>query len=85
MIIKLATARRSKRLPQMPRGYRAKHTFDDLLGESPAWRRQLDLAKSAAATDAQVLIIGESDTGKEMVAQSIHSTGARARSRVHRY
>jgi DNA-binding NtrC family response regulator len=49
-----------------------------LLGQSPAFRRALDLARKVAGTDASVLISGESGTGKELIAQFIHGHSRRA-------
>ncbi|MCC7054119.1 MAG: sigma-54-dependent Fis family transcriptional regulator [Gemmatimonadaceae bacterium] len=56
------------------------HTGDriTLLGQSPAFRRALDLSRKVAGTDASVLISGESGTGKELIAQFIHSHSRRA-------
>jgi len=56
------------------------HTGDKitLLGQSPAFRKALDLSRKVAGTDASVLISGESGTGKELIAQYIHSHSRRA-------
>ena len=48
-----------------------------LLGESPAFRDLVALARKVAVTDASVFITGESGTGKEMVAQFIHHMSRR--------
>ncbi len=48
-----------------------------LVGDSPAWRQALALAEQAAASDAPVLITGESGTGKNVLARSIHYRGSR--------
>jgi len=47
------------------------------LGESPAFRAVVSLARKVAATDASAMITGESGTGKELVAQVIHRTSRR--------
>ena len=49
-----------------------------LVGESPAMQRLRDDIRSAARTDAKVLIAGESGVGKEIVSRLIHASGARA-------
>ena len=48
-----------------------------LIGESPALRRVLDDIAQVAPTDATVLIVGETGTGKELVARAIHQAGQR--------
>ncbi len=50
----------------------------DIVGQSPALRRVLDVATQAAPSTATVLILGESGTGKELLARYIHSKSARA-------
>src|SRR6185503_9266403 len=51
---------------------------DLILGTSPAMRRVFELIAKAAPTDANVLILGENGTGKELVAREIHRRSARA-------
>jgi len=45
---------------------------DDIIGESQPFRACLDLVAQAAASDVNVLIQGETGTGKELLARSIH-------------
>ena len=49
-----------------------------LLGNSPAFRKAVELARKVASTDASVMITGESGTGKEVIAQFIHQFSRRA-------
>jgi DNA-binding NtrC family response regulator len=50
-----------------------------LLGSSPAMERVRMLIERAAPTDANVLILGENGTGKEIVAREIHARSRRAK------
>jgi DNA-binding NtrC family response regulator len=50
-----------------------------LVGDSPAFRRTVELARKAAPTSAPVLIEGESGTGKELLAQLIHESSRRSK------
>ncbi|TWB20887.1 DNA-binding NtrC family response regulator [Nitrospirillum amazonense] len=49
-----------------------------LIGSSPAMARVLTLVDRAAPTDANVLILGENGTGKEVIAREIHRRSRRA-------
>lgn len=59
------------------RGLVAKFNFADILCVSPAMRETLALAQEYAKVDSNVLILGETGTGKEVFAQSIHNAGKR--------
>jgi DNA-binding NtrC family response regulator len=48
-----------------------------MIGASHAFRRVLDLMEAVAPTDASVLILGETGTGKERVARAVHDRSAR--------
>lgn len=54
-----------------------RYTFDDIYGENLAFRELITRAKKAARNDASVFIYGETGTGKELLAQSIHHAGSR--------
>ncbi|MDH4559094.1 propionate catabolism operon regulatory protein PrpR [Pseudomonas sp. BN417] len=60
-----------------PRQFTARYHFDQILGDAPAFRDLLELARRYAATDSTVLITGESGTGKELLAQSLHNASPR--------
>ena len=51
--------------------------FEQIVGRSEALRRVLKEIETVAATDATVLIEGETGSGKELVARAIHDLGAR--------
>ncbi len=52
--------------------------FESLVYVSPQMHRIVEHARSAGATDASVLLVGETGTGKEMLARAIHGAGRRA-------
>ena len=52
--------------------------FDNLIGDSPSFRRVLQAIDSVRDSSATILLTGESGTGKEMVARAIHKHGSRA-------
>ena len=54
------------------------YSFDDLYGQNDRFLKTVALAKKAARTPASCLICGETGTGKELIAQSIHYASARA-------
>ncbi len=49
------------------------HKFEEIIGDSPAMRKVLQEVETVAPTDATVLILGETGTGKELVARAIHT------------
>jgi arginine utilization regulatory protein len=55
-----------------------RYTFDMIIGKSLAFQEAIEYAKRAARSHSTVLIYGETGTGKEMIAQSIHNASARA-------
>jgi DNA-binding NtrC family response regulator len=50
----------------------ARRGFSTILGQSPAILETIDLARKVAKTDAAVLLLGETGTGKEVFAEAIH-------------
>ncbi|PIE18770.1 MAG: hypothetical protein CSA66_03865 [Proteobacteria bacterium] len=71
-------ASRVKRSLPRPAPSSSSFTFDELVGEDPAFLAVKAQAQVAASCEASVLICGESGTGKELFARAIHSAGARA-------
>jgi two-component system NtrC family response regulator len=67
-----------KRVRQLEQQVGNKYTFDGVLGESPRILEAVGLAKKVAPSDANVLLLGETGTGKEVFAQAIHNGSKRA-------
>ena len=59
------------------RGLKARYTFDQIIHKSKEIDRVIELAGRYAASDSNVIIIGETGTGKELFAQSIHNASKR--------
>ncbi|SHM98774.1 DNA-binding transcriptional response regulator, NtrC family, contains REC, AAA-type ATPase, and a Fis-type DNA-binding domains [Cyclobacterium lianum] len=51
--------------------------FKDIIGQSPAMMKVFETIERVAGTDANVLILGENGTGKELVARAIHRNSRR--------
>ncbi len=71
------TVKQKKLLAASERSARARYTFDHIIGESPAIRECLQRARQVAASNSTLLIYGETGTGKELFAQSVHNASAR--------
>jgi transcriptional regulator with GAF, ATPase, and Fis domain len=56
---------------------RAEHNFDEIIGNSPALLKVLQQVEQVAPTDATVMILGETGTGKELIARALHNRSAR--------
>ncbi|MDR3669362.1 MAG: sigma 54-interacting transcriptional regulator [Holophaga sp.] len=59
------------------KGHRARYTFEQILTRDPDFIELKDLARKKAKSDASVLIIGETGTGKELFAHAIHNASRR--------
>lgn len=66
------------RLDELERRVGKRYSFDNILGHSKALQQAKDLAIKVAATNATVLLLGETGTGKEVFAQAIHQAGERS-------
>jgi PAS domain S-box-containing protein len=56
---------------------RAAHNVEEVVGQSRALATVLEQVRLVAGTDSSVLILGETGTGKELVARAVHSASAR--------
>ena len=54
------------------------HGFDEIVGDSDAILRTLRMVEMVAETDTPVLILGETGTGKELIARAIHQRSRRS-------
>lgn len=55
-----------------------RYRFKDIIGNSKEFQDSLDLAKLAAKSNSPVMLFGETGTGKELIAQSIHNISDRS-------
>lgn len=60
------------------KGHVAKAQFENIIGQSPIMRQTVEIAKKYSCTDSNILLTGQSGTGKELFAQSIHNHSARS-------
>jgi transcriptional regulator with PAS, ATPase and Fis domain len=67
----------SLRKDLLARGYVAKYTFDDIVYKGSAMADCVKKAKKISAIDATTLIIGDTGTGKELLAHAIHNSSKR--------
>lgn len=58
-------------------GLTAKYSFNDILGESEEIKNIVNIAMKYSRVDSNVLIVGETGTGKELFAHSIHQASKR--------
>jgi formate hydrogenlyase transcriptional activator len=64
--------------PPAREGIEASSTFEEIVGPSEGLRRVLTQVAKVARTDSTVLILGETGTGKELIAHAIHTRSPRA-------
>src|SRR5579872_4203185 len=56
---------------------RSEMSFENIIGNSPALKHVLELVETVASSDSTVLLLGETGTGKELIARAIHDRSRR--------
>jgi len=74
----LSDRRREAEYELLRRQVERPYGFDDMIGGSAAMRKVFDTIEQVANSDVDVLVVGETGTGKELVARSIHKRSRRA-------
>ncbi|GBC61417.1 sigma-54-dependent Fis family transcriptional re gulator [Desulfonema ishimotonii] len=73
--------RRISSLPAAPEKKRLRNgtrfTFEDIIGEMPEFLQAIESARLASDSPSSVMLFGETGTGKELLAQSIHNNSSR--------
>ena len=63
--------------PCLEEQIRSEAKFEAIVGQSAALRQALQLVETVATTDSNVLLVGETGTGKELIARAIHDCSRR--------
>ena len=66
-----------KKIARLEEQVGKKYSFDSIIGTSKPITEAINLSKKVAPTDATVLLLGETGTGKEVFAQAIHTASTR--------
>ncbi|MCG0239487.1 MAG: sigma-54-dependent Fis family transcriptional regulator [Firmicutes bacterium] len=76
-LVTVERAERKRVTGILPIGFSASYTLDSFVGRSPGILQLKEQARKVAATDLTVLILGETGTGKELLAHAIHAASPR--------
>ncbi len=79
-LIILNEIKRARTLVTRMIGAKAKFTFEDICGVSAAFLETVNQAKMVSQSNSNVLLLGESGTGKDVFAQAIHNESSRSAS-----
>lgn len=74
---KILQEERQIRKSLVPKGPTVKYTFRSIIAVNPEMRKKVEIAKKFSKADSNVLITGETGTGKELFAHSIHAASGR--------
>src|SRR5579871_275511 len=74
----IARSRLERENTQLKRALKQRYSFPNIVGKSERMLRILDLVTQVAPSRANILITGETGTGKELIAKAIHANSARA-------
>lgn len=77
-IKRLQDSEQKIRIKMHEKGLSAKYSFSDIVGSSPELNAVKDMARSYARSNYTILVQGETGTGKELFAQSIHQASLRS-------
>jgi len=77
-VLTLRSIERVQKLVHCMTGAQARLTFANVVGESSALKEALRLGRMASGSNSTVLLHGETGTGKEIFAQSIHNSSGRS-------
>lgn len=67
----------NRQLQELEHRLESKSNFAKIIGKSQAVHKMIELAKKVAVTDTTVLLVGETGTGKELLAEAIHLASRR--------
>ncbi len=76
-VIVINEIKRANTLATRMMGANAQFNFDDIIGQNPAFLNTIRQARIASKIESNVLLLGDSGTGKDIVAQSIHNDSYR--------
>lgn len=68
----------AKRVQVLEKQLKSRFSFENIIGNSKAIKEAIELARKVAPNDTSVLLTGETGTGKEIFAQSIHQASKRS-------
>ncbi|WP_026394030.1 sigma-54 interaction domain-containing protein [Acetobacterium malicum] len=75
--IAINSIQRINKLINQYTGNNAQYTFDNIIGKSDIYQKILERSRIAAASNGNVLLLGESGVGKDVIAQAIHNSSDR--------